>query len=557
MNTIYIGSPKENALYIFSGSNYQFTKKIGGATLSGCIVPPFGGLGNSIATDKFSDVYALGAYLTTVENFTSGDGAVFLQNEEVKCFSTSECGIVNQNTLSVITNFPSSSSFYNPLYCFQQFISGSGIGSNYYYTEAQTWYYNPSYGLSIDINDNSNVIILGGPWDKTNGIDAEGAAMIFTGNEIDGWGFKQKIIGPTNNRDSSPKRGAYYGEGVSINNDGTVIAMLGPNDSIEWEYDLKGSLAFYTGNPTLGWVYSNQIASVSAPAFFTPLDAASTQNFIFSYPPRNCRFVMSNDAKVVAVSTPLVNSNGFFNSTITIYTGSATGTWMKKNTFQSQSFYYAYDSIAFDMNSDGTIIVAGSISTKLCPADDCGRTVINNMIFTGNAQQGWAIKQIISGNNEIGDLSTDAWGGYMKISSDGSVIILGNERNYTSNAYIYNTGLKILTGNKIDGWKEAQRLPVPAFSDYYSPSADINEDGSVIVISRDSSTLIITGNKNIGVWAPADTIFTPIRCCAPVRISNNGNLILNSYPKFGETAVSPYNFMGVGGALIYKLCPSS
>jgi hypothetical protein len=112
MNTIYIGAPKENALYVFSGSNYQFTKKIGGAVSSGCIIPPFLGFGNSIATDKFSDIYAIGAYLTTVENFTSGDGAVFLQNEKLGCFSTSKCGIVNKNTLSQIIfgDLPSSSS---------------------------------------------------------------------------------------------------------------------------------------------------------------------------------------------------------------------------------------------------------------------------------------------------------------------------------------------------------------------------------------------------------------------------------------------------------------
>jgi hypothetical protein len=103
MNIVYIGSPKENALYIFSGDNYQFTKKIGGFVPSGCTIPIFSGFGNSIATDKFSDTYAIGAYLTTGQNFTSEDGALFLQNEKnVECLSTSKCGIVNKNTLSKI-----------------------------------------------------------------------------------------------------------------------------------------------------------------------------------------------------------------------------------------------------------------------------------------------------------------------------------------------------------------------------------------------------------------------------------------------------------------------
>jgi hypothetical protein len=102
MNTIYIGSPKENALYFFSGENFQSVRKFGGASPSGCDALPFSGFGNSIATDKFSDVFVIGGYLTTIGNSTDSDGAIFLQNEKSGCLSTSKCEVGNQNTLTSI-----------------------------------------------------------------------------------------------------------------------------------------------------------------------------------------------------------------------------------------------------------------------------------------------------------------------------------------------------------------------------------------------------------------------------------------------------------------------
>jgi hypothetical protein len=105
MNTVYIGSPKENALYIFSGQNFQSVRKFGGVSPSGCAALPFSGFGNSVGTDKFSDVFAIGGYLTTIGNSTDSDGAIFLQNEKSGCLSTSKCEVGSQNTLSSIPIF--------------------------------------------------------------------------------------------------------------------------------------------------------------------------------------------------------------------------------------------------------------------------------------------------------------------------------------------------------------------------------------------------------------------------------------------------------------------
>jgi hypothetical protein len=75
-NNIYIGAPKENVVYFYSGANRQFIEKIGENNCESS-----SGLGNSISADKYSNVTAIGAYLTSVPNYTSNDGAVFLRND--------------------------------------------------------------------------------------------------------------------------------------------------------------------------------------------------------------------------------------------------------------------------------------------------------------------------------------------------------------------------------------------------------------------------------------------------------------------------------------------
>lgn len=75
-NNIYIGAPKENVVYFYSGVGNQLIEKIG---YNNC--ESFSGLGNCVAADKYSNMVGIGAYLTTVNPYTVNDGAVFLRND--------------------------------------------------------------------------------------------------------------------------------------------------------------------------------------------------------------------------------------------------------------------------------------------------------------------------------------------------------------------------------------------------------------------------------------------------------------------------------------------
>lgn len=114
-NDIYIGSPKENFIYAYTGSSFIFSGKIG-YNRSGCF-SSFSGLGNSIAVDKNSKLLAIGGYLSKINIDSGSNGAVFLRNEKELC-NNSKCGINDLGLKSFV-------SFDDPSFIWVQSTGGS------------------------------------------------------------------------------------------------------------------------------------------------------------------------------------------------------------------------------------------------------------------------------------------------------------------------------------------------------------------------------------------------------------------------------------------------
>lgn len=96
------------------------------------------------------------------------------------------------------------------------------------------------YGQGLDVNANSNVIVLGGP-----GLSSDGKVNIFTGNKNNGWNFAQSITGENLGR---------YGSSVAINGSGSTIVIGGPTDGA------NGAILIYTGNQTSLWNFAQKIS---------------------------------------------------------------------------------------------------------------------------------------------------------------------------------------------------------------------------------------------------------------------------------------------------------
>ena len=75
------------------------------------------------------------------------------------------------------------------------------------------------FGYSVATNGDGTVIVMGGPVDDPNSVNAAGSALVFTGNSTVGWTQKQKLSG-----DSTNDR---FGSSVATNADGSIIVMGG------------------------------------------------------------------------------------------------------------------------------------------------------------------------------------------------------------------------------------------------------------------------------------------------------------------------------------------
>ena len=146
-------------------------------------------------------------------------------------------------------------------------------------------------GRSIDTNNDGTILVVGAP---ANNSVLTGAAIIYTGNSLVGWDIK-KILKPSTHipyfgldvacngmgnvcviGNLSSSSGIYIytgdlnnewvlkqvitgtiGSNVTINNNGTVIATA---------KDVGSSTIIFTGNPSIGWAFHQEILSgVSSP----------------------------------------------------------------------------------------------------------------------------------------------------------------------------------------------------------------------------------------------------------------------------------------------------
>lgn len=114
----------------------------------------------------------------------------------------------------------------------------SGIGT----TDSQ-------FGYSLSANSNCSVILIGGPFYNNQGASNAGSILLYTGNQNDGWNFKQQIDGQ-----STEQR---FGIDVDINNNGTVFAVGGNN----------GIVNIYSGNAIDGWQFETGIIGDNLSAF--------------------------------------------------------------------------------------------------------------------------------------------------------------------------------------------------------------------------------------------------------------------------------------------------
>lgn len=390
-----------------------------------------------------------------------------------------------------------------------------------------------NFGSSVVSNDNANIIVIG----ELNDANV-GSASIFTGNSNVGWEFKQKITGSG--------AGSNFGYSLASSKNGNIIIMGGPEyDPLPAsQYLNAGGVAIFTGSFNTNWVLKQIITGDT-------IGTVSNQNDKFGH-----SVATNNDGSIIIVGVPSDNIRdlSLWPSTINdigsamIFTGNAVNGWnfRQKITgdFNSSSFFnFGYGYCVVTNNDSSIIAMSGPIYSAFG----------NVAIFTGNAINGWNLKQIVSGNRAGG-----GFGESMAMNNNGNILVVGQPSfDVFSDPQIGNPGsILIFTGNAINGWKLKQDITGDWASstqgDLFGKSLSINENGSIITVAaplEDSlgpgSINIFSGNINDG-WKSIQKIYN----ISSYSLTNNndGDIIIA-----GSQYDMINNITQAGSASIYKL----
>jgi hypothetical protein len=356
---------------------------------------------------------------------------------------------------------------------------------------------NAYFGTSVGMNNNGDIAVMGGPYDNVNIAGDLGSAMIFTKNQNNEWVFKQKITGDNRLNPLFPESFNYlYGKSIAINNTGNIIIMGGPfgyymgspSDPINPDLFSPGAAVIYTGNSDLGWAFFQLISGNKSGAmgYGTSLS-------------------VNNDASIIIMGGPLESTNNVSGAgAAMIFTGNVNNGWIFKQKITGDTAYFEFGT-SLASNEDANIIVMGGPNNLSNPNATPAPGAI--LIFTGNQNIGWNLKQKITGQTN-GDL----YGNSVSVSNNGSIIAVGSksdDQNGVNAGSVY-----LYTGNSNIGWTFKQKLTGRYSYDVFGTSVKVGNGDKIYVGSpklffgsqnQNGEVYIFTGNSGLG-WKLSDIL---------------------------------------------------
>jgi hypothetical protein len=460
-----------------------------------------------LITDEGNDAAGYAGLKSGVIGIGNGFLTSYSINAAVGGIPTADVEIEGLN-INVYGNLDNSSKAWD----FEQFLSGD--------------FANSDFGRSVACNYNGDILVIGGATDS-QGISNGGAGWIYTGNKNNGWKLRQKITGNQNNgrlgRNTVNKSGnilvlgafGYYGfsgaaliytgnavngwifkqelKGVGlidlpagfgglsehwfgritkINNSGNVIVVGAQRDN---QGGLRaGSLQVFTGNGINNWSHAQTLTGMRPSGGLTRGAINGSGNIIVGGGFSN------------ATGIPSSNIPDPENFAI-IYTGDPMlGRWSEKQKI-SGNFLQLYKNgfgISNDISEDGSVIVVGApyetqgIGTGFYGNNSNYAAYGAAYIFTGNSNNGWLLKE-----KKVGTIPNEAFGWNVSISANSSVITIGSPGTppFLANniAKSYTT---IYNGNAIDGWAFKQKVAEDNNSSQFGTYIDSSFDGGNIFI---------------------------------------------------------------------------
>jgi hypothetical protein len=231
-------------------------------------------------------------------------------------------------------------------------------------------------GVSVAINNNANILAMSGPNNDEGGINA-GVVALYTGNAINGWQLKQRIIGSVNS--------AEFGTSMDMNESGSML-LIGRSRFL-------GGALIYTGDFSSQWVLKQTLTGSGSATSRYGESVATDAN-----------------GSIVIMGGPLDDFNADEGGVL-IYTGNLINGWTFKQKLTGDNTNDQFGT-SVDINSNGTTLIVGEVN------DEPGGSA---SIYTGNINTTWQFKQKLTGNN----ISADNFGSSVATNVDGTIVMVG------------------------------------------------------------------------------------------------------------------------------------
>ncbi len=302
------------------------------------------------------------------------------------------------------------------------------------------------FGYSVSLSSDGSIIAVGAP--QYQGYDNNyhaGRVRIY--QNINGsWTQIGFDISDSNNGDS------LFGYSVSLNSDGSIVAIGSPGYEAIYNNEYTGKISIYQNVNNTWTQIGNDISYDNRPNEFFGSSVS-----------------LSSDGSIVVASAIRYGLYSGDNiGQVRIYQNNS-GTWTKIADINGvvncdQSGY------SVSLSSDGSIVAIGE------PLTDTNGNASGQVRVFQNNNGTWA--QV--GQNIEGESAHDWFGYSVSLSSDGSIIAIGaygnNDNGFASgqvSVYQYINGVWTLAGTKIDG---------EAVGDKSGFSVSISSDGSIVAI---------------------------------------------------------------------------
>lgn len=312
------------------------------------------------------------------------------------------------------------------------------------------------FGHAVSINGEGNVLLMSGPYqDNVNGEQA-GAALVYTGNAVNGWQLKQKLTGENIS--------GRFGLITDISNDGNILII---NAQRHNETQNAGAAYVYTGNTVNGWQLKQQFTGTTE---FENLGLSVASNM---------------DGTVLIIT----NTNSAF-----VYTGNAMFGWKIKETLTGDALGVNYG-FSSTINKEGKVLIIGDRLYDLDGFAPLGfRGIGAAYVYTGNAIDGWKFKQKLTGN-----MANSFFGCSLSINDDSTILTMGAYaygENETSLGSVF-----IYTGSPNTSWQLNQQLIGDSEGDLFGASVSTSSEGNILLVSS-------VGDDDGGVSAGAASLFS-------------------------------------------------